>query len=529
MSRSTYPVAGLDDAEPDREGRPPDSRRVISNRWKLAVLVVAALAQLSLPLLGFYSTSADESARAIGANDATVVDLIRPDVWPPFYEVTVGLALDINDDLVVVPRIVTFIAGLICLWALMSMADRLFRDDRTTLIAGFVGALIPHRLVFSVAPMSEIFLFLFAILAANSLLAWIQTDEDRHGLAAAGWLLVATMVRYEAWVMAAVVAGYALWRYLRQRDAHLLGVAALCLGFPLIWLISNLTWPGDIRYLSLTSQQTSISLLPSRLQVTNTALYQFLKDLILIPGLLFGMTALAVNAKRSRPIRIWAALEFTPMILVSVAAFVSRSTPLASPWRLSGTWIIMVIPFFAYAVTWLWDSLTGRRALIAASVLLASGVFPMIGRTATKLSGSKLTTEELNIGRKVGNMLDGSSGQALIESSEGFEYLDMLVATGHLDRFILTRGEDPFVLAIFSGDIAAWENRDPDLIANHARVNYSFDQGVDPQVLACDGISLFLVQSDELESTAARTPGLSVAVVGAGWTLFRIEDECPGT
>ncbi|MGA7280963.1 MAG: glycosyltransferase family 39 protein [Acidimicrobiia bacterium] len=525
MDRSTSSAPSI----ATREIGPPGKRRGLeanSNRWKLAILVLAAVAQLSLPLLGFYSTSADESARAIGAADASVADLIRPDVWPPFYEVTVGMALHVDEDLVLIPRLVTFIAGLICLWALMTLTDRLFHDDRSTLIAGIIGALVPHRLIFSVAPMSEIFLFLFTILAATSLIAWIDTNEPRHGLATGGWILLATMVRYEAWAMAVIVAGYAGWRYLRRRDSYLLVVLAFCLGFPFVWLISNLTWPGDIRYLSITRQQAALSPPPFSQLLTKTALFQFAKDVVFIPGLLAGVATLVIKIRRDRRFRIWAGLALSSILLVSLAAVVTQSTPLAAPWRLSGTWTLLLIPFFAYAVTWIWDTMGGRRATAAATILLAITVLPMIGRTATKLGTTVLTTEELSIGREVGNLASQSDRLALIDSNEGYEYLDMMVAAGHPDDFVLTRGDDPFVLAIFSGDLEAWEERAPDLVANHAAPNYSFDDGVDPVSLACDGIGLFLAHTEELKTAAASTSGLALVIAGAGWQVYQVEVSC---
>lgn len=51
--------------------------------------------------------------------DLTLARAVEPLIWPPFYKIFVGAALKIYDDLFLTPRILTQIAGLLNLGALV--------------------------------------------------------------------------------------------------------------------------------------------------------------------------------------------------------------------------------------------------------------------------------------------------------------------------------------------------------------------------------------------------------------------------
>ncbi len=496
---------------------------------RLAIVLMAAAAQALLLYAGFYSSAADESARALGAWDARFVDLIEPDVWPPFYEVLNGFALRVFNNLFVTPRVLAFVAGLMVLWALMSLADRIFKDARITALTGIIGAFLPHRLLFSVAPMSEIYLFLFLILAATSVFEWLEDGRDHHAVLAGVWFGIATTIRYEAWVAGGLFAAFVFYRIVRTRGSALVSLLAamiIPLVFPAMWLTSNLVWPSDIHFFSITSQQAATAN-PNFLRVVyNTATVQMALDILLAPGLIAGVVALLGLARRQAGLRWWSLVVFSPVAVVTAAGLVTGSVPFAAPWRLGGAWTLLLIPFFAYAVLHVFEQRSNRWRVVGAATLVVLTLLPIIGRSAHLATNSKFSVEELELGREVGDLIADRGGKVLIEPATGFSFLDVIVASNRPDAFELTIGPDPYLVALFISRPDAWRRLEPELANTYLAVNYDFTRGVDPEDLACAGIVLVMTFTTEQTAAAMATTGLTSVGSEAGWTLFEPAVPC---
>ncbi|MGZ5382747.1 MAG: glycosyltransferase family 39 protein [Acidimicrobiia bacterium] len=507
----------------------PSPATRLGARAQLGVLAIAALAQALLLYAGFFSIAADESARALGAWDAKLADLIEPDVWPPFYELVNGLALRIYRELFVTPRILSFVTGLIVLWAIMSLADRMFGDRRVTLLTGLVGAFLPHRLLFSVAPMAEIYLFLFTILAARDLFAWLEDGRDRDAVMAGVWFGIATTIRYEAWVMAGLFAAFVLYRMLKnpkRRLSSLLPAMVIPLVFPAVWLIANLTSQSDLHFLSITSQQARTAN-PRFLRVAyNTAMTQFARDLILAPGLIAGVFALVNRARRHLTFRWWAYLMFSPVAIVTIGGMVTGSVPFAAPWRLGGTWTLLLLPFFSYALFVILDQAEGRTHLVGAVALIVMALVPLIARSAQLAVNSRFSVEELELGREVGRLIAETGGDVLIEPATGFSFLNVIVASNHPESFVLTIGPDPYLVALFISRPDAWKQLEPQLAERYLEVNYDFTAGVDPAELACEGIELVMTVTPEQTEAVRATAGIAAVGTAGEWNLFEPSIPC---
>src|SRR3712207_4877088 len=105
-------------------------------RLRLSAILLAALAVQGVMLrAGIERLSADESARALLAHGLSWANALEPFVWPPFAKLLVGLALRLHDDVFVVPRILSGLAGLGAILAVARLAGLLFRDFRIQLAA----------------------------------------------------------------------------------------------------------------------------------------------------------------------------------------------------------------------------------------------------------------------------------------------------------------------------------------------------------------------------------------------------------
>src|SRR3712207_3987107 len=123
---------------------PTDARRARENsaamglggyRLRISAIILAALVVQGILLrAGVERLSADESARSLMAHGLSWTNALEPFIWPPFTKLLVGLALKLHDDVFVVPRILSGLAGLGVMLAVAHLAGLLFRDRRVQLL-----------------------------------------------------------------------------------------------------------------------------------------------------------------------------------------------------------------------------------------------------------------------------------------------------------------------------------------------------------------------------------------------------------
>ena len=169
-----------------------------------AVLAAALVLQLGLFGIGFHRVSFDESARSLMALDLSWANALEPFIWPPFYKLFVGLFLKLWGDVFLVPRLLVGAAGLLAILALVRLSDLLFGDRRVNLLTAVLAVAFPHRLIFSVAPLSDIYAYLFLLAAAGCVLAWLRRGSVAQLLLGCACVLGAETVRFEVGSFAVV-------------------------------------------------------------------------------------------------------------------------------------------------------------------------------------------------------------------------------------------------------------------------------------------------------------------------------------
>lgn len=501
------------------------SRRVLSSMpWApmVAAVVAAGIAQLVLLATGFLATATDDAAHVLRAQLSSFSSSwLDPDVWPPLDEVAFGAVLRVWSDAVWAPRALTFLLGLATAAALVWLTWELTRDAFASWCSAALAALLPQRLVFGISTMGEVFVYLPVVVGAALTARWLRDGRRSDLFGAAVALGVATMARYEAWFVALLFGLMVLWQWRKRvvstRDLVLVGIIVSAL--PLWWLIVLVSKNDPIDYLSITRQITLVEEPSTRKIVINSAGFRYLRDLIRALVLIIGIVELVrwVIAPGWR--RVWTLTFFLSLPLLTAATVLTKSVPLATPWRLGGIWLMLTLPAGLAAVARWWRRPGWVLPTIAVAVVLLT--FASWARTSYNLTKrSALTSAEVDLAKSLGR----TPGRILIETPLGdFNYLDLVTASGDPDQFDLTRGDDPFLLGLFINWYDRWAEREPELIEQFASENIDLTDPEAVAALTCDSYGRVVVRTDEAVATL-EAAGFDLVRERAGWSVFAPPD-----
>ena len=492
----------------------------------LACLLLAALClQLGLFGIGFHRVSFDERARSLMALGLSATNALEPYIWPPFHKLFVGSFLKLWGDVFLVPRLLVGAAGLLVILALVRLSDLLFGDRWVNLLSALLAVAFPHRLIFSVAPLSDIYAYLFLLLAAGCVLAWLRLGSVPQLLLGCACLFAAQTVRFEVGAFAAVLFPLVLHRWLVRRalgPGVVAAAAVLLFAFPAFWIADTWLWYGTLDGLGFTGKQYADSLGTSR----SRAMYlsplgrNLALDILWNPLMLGGLAMLAWFAARDAAVRAWTVAFGAPLLLITATMVLTFSIPMAAPWRTTGAWALLLLPFEALAIVRLAAWLGGRgqrmRGAVVAAVLLAVGLLPPAARSAVYVREGMLDAqtgawrEDRAAGLHVVRELGASGAKALLDSAGNLDFLHVLDGSGAPERFVLSHGTDPLAVASYTPS----QGPPP-------ADRFSLGSGGSPEVLAAERVRLLLVRNpgfvaalDELERwQRARTFG--------AWVLFR--------
>ncbi len=471
-----------------------------------AALVLALLAQALLYARGFHALSADDSARVLAARGHGLSALWQPGWWPPLPAMVQGLLLELWPDLFRAPRLLAGLVGLAVVPAVGRLAARLFADRAVSGAAVVLAALYAPRLVFAMLPLAEIWLTLFAVLAAADTAAWLREDSPGLLRRAAVWSLFAAMSRYEGWLLAAALAMLALvaWRRgvagRRLGGSDAAGTVLVAAVFPVYWLAAA-ALGGRLALLGEASRRYDLLQGGASAVVwRHTHLFQFLRQAATTP-IVAGAAALTVWWLRSSRVRWWSSLMLFPLLGMSALALATHSLPSHNWGRLAAPWLVMLLPFLAWLLEKAAAALAppgpGRRALLACAVVVFLAGF--WDGAASVAARSDMTRDDLRAGRAAAAMVADGPGRILLDSSH-WSHLHLQVASGIPDRFLLNTGYDPRLPG-------------PSILPDEALPT--------PEALRNLGLDL-LVFRDPERVRALAAAGLEQAAAFGPWRLFRI-------
>ncbi|HYZ31142.1 MAG TPA: glycosyltransferase family 39 protein [Crenalkalicoccus sp.] len=505
-----------------------------------AVLGAALLVQTGLLAIGFYRISYDEAARTLIALRFDWGTAFAPEIWPPFPKILLGLALRVWHDPFLVPRLLSSLAGLLVVWAVFALAERLAGDRRVALLAAALAVVQPQRLIFAVAPMSDIYYLLFVLAAAICVLDWLRGREAALP-AAALCLALAETVRFEAILFGAALGLLVLHRWLvarRLRFPMVALVAAVLLAFPARWLWATWLRDGSLDALGLTSRQYVANYGASRLRALwlspfgrNLAL-----DLLWCPVLALGLWPAWQAWRRGGAERDWLVALFLPYLLFGAVVTLTLSVPMAAPWRTTGAWVLLALPFTAMALVRIGDRIAawpglppwGRRSAIAA--LLAAALLPPVIRSGiyVRTGMTEEATRRPRRDRAAGLAVRAAlarlgGGRALIESASNLDFLEVLALSGAPQDFVLNAGRDPIEVGI-EVPMERLRRRRGDTAAIEAELTdrYALAEGGAPARFASEDIRLVLARRPESIAALDASPAVMRQAQYGAWVLYRV-------
>ncbi|MBT8458125.1 MAG: hypothetical protein KJN60_00465, partial [Boseongicola sp.] len=270
-----------------------------------SLLAVAFLAQLALFRLGVYSTAADESARTLIASQLSWNNALDTFVWPPLYKIVFGLGLEVHRDLFLTPRIMSQVFGVLTCCALAWYGYSLFRSRAVALVSIALSIFLNHRLLFSVAPMSETIYNPIILLAFASFVQLLRSFRAFDVHLTAVFLALASMVRYEAWFASLLFGIFLVWMCFVRRRVLLRSVviAGLIVSiFPSVWLTIAHFGEGGVRSIFVASMQpTALGVSTSQMLLWSHA-FRFMRD-VLETALIVGLIPLMLIGGRDGVVR----------------------------------------------------------------------------------------------------------------------------------------------------------------------------------------------------------------------------------
>lgn len=423
-----------------------------------ALILMKTVLQLVLYLIGYEVYAADDFGRALKADHWLYhhkLDLgwdgwlgLAQTGWLPFSDYLFGLALAINRDLFITPKIVNLLVSGIAVVAVYFLGRELF--GRT---AGFVTAALfafqPWNVWLGISGMtSDLPTIVFIALFGLFLFRWFETDRPQSLLAAAGLLFLANGFRYENWLfslvfsLVIVVTVVSRWRQGRLPSGTVTAaVSALTLIniFPIFWMVASYYFLGDwlpalnrtnVSYVSLDTTRPKIS-------IPVLALTSFPLEIILS---IIGV-ALFLKTDQRKSFRVYLLVIVTTFLLF--AAVVKGQLPLtgAGVSRNLLPFVVFLLPFVGFLSTRLVRfPEPGRNQSVVAGflIILTIGTFDIIRAFNYPASFPK---DALYAGwmvrglQRTGTVVD--NGKILIERAKDWGDLSIVALANRPERFVL--------------------------------------------------------------------------------------------
>ena len=222
-----------------------------------------------------------------------------------------------------------------------------------------------------------------------------------------------------------------------------------------------------------------------------------------------------------------------PFPLVTAVMIASMSVPMAAPWRTSGPWVFLLLPFTALALLrtgeWLWE---GRARTWGLAGLLLVAVVPPVIHTAQIVRKGMLDDamrdwrRDREAGLFIMEELARFGGKVLIDSTDNLDYLDVMTGSTVPERCLLTSAADPLEVANHMPlRTKYYRETDAGTIRKYFADQFNLNRGGSAEALARNDIKLVLVKA----------PGFARGLEGSalverlrsfgGWVLYRVRSN----
>ena len=409
-----------------------------------AIVVLFFIVEYNLLSREFFALSADESGHTLEAYEWYKGEAQLFSIWLPFHKIVNGIALKIHYDLLVTPRIMSGLFGLLTLLSLIVLTQQLIENKIVTILAGFLATIFLPIAVFSVLPLIEIYFFFFILSSIACFFLWLRNEKITFLWLTIIFLSFGITTRYEAWIFALflfVIIAYQIFksnRTSKQKAILILAIIVIISAFPLYWI-----------YLSTAANQNAhgfVSSVTSRYnegkivgEIKNNAIYQFLT--INITSLnIIGLASLFYLTKINSKVKKYSIILLGTLITFSVLSFVIKAMPTHNYWRIAMIWSLLLLPFTAY---WLYHLLetsdsspVNKYGFVIFFILL---IYFFNSQTTQFSSLSYLTRDEVNVGDFLNEITREEHAKIYVmrDGSDKWRYVNLLVTSQKPEQFVI--------------------------------------------------------------------------------------------
>jgi len=251
---------------------------------------------------------------------------------------------------------------------------------------------------------------------------------------------------------------------------------------------------------------------------------------------LLGVAVCCWLTFKDRVVRVWAAIFFAPLALITAMMIATMSIPSAAPWRTSGAWVLLFLPFTALALVrvseWLWHGRAGAWPLAG---LLVVALVPPAMHSAQIVRSGMLddVTQDWRGERRAGLYIKDElahlgDGRVLIDSTDNYDYLDVMTGSTVPKRFVLTSTADPLEVANYMPLRSKYYREgDKAIIRKYFADQFDLDEGSSLDILEKHDIKLIIVMAPEfVQSLDGSTLVERLGSFGE-WVLYRVRWNAP--
>jgi hypothetical protein len=403
----------------------------------LCVGVVRAAMSAIVLWGGFRAVSDDDFARIVHAQEFALNPALDPTgtSWLPFPFWFGGSAMMLFGTSITVARGVALVLGIASSLLLYAAARLLVKNRDGALIGALLATVFPWAARLGVATVPELPAAALSVFA----LATLAHERPGHRMWGALALLVATLCRYEPWLVAGVFAAFSLYDASRSRGdrVRFASAAALAVLGPALWLIHNAMTHGDVlHFLARVSAYKRAVGGASGVW----ALIGYPLSLVREEPELVIVAAVLVNHGRGIPksFRRPVVGLGVMLALLSVAAIPGGAPTHHGGRAVLAIWLVLAIGVGEGARRALASDLRWRFALFVIALMpLGAGILrPWYARLDSFITRA----DEVAIGASVSGHLD--ERRALVEAQD-YGFFAIQAGSGAPPRVLLDRNVDP--------------------------------------------------------------------------------------
>jgi Dolichyl-phosphate-mannose-protein mannosyltransferase len=430
------------------------------------LVLMKTVLQLTLYLTGYMVYAGDEFARAM-----------RGDYWVqhlefelggqvgylallgggqlPFPDYLFGLGLALHRDLFLTPKIINLAVSGIAVIAVYFLGRELFGRTAGFLTASLF-AFLPWNVWLGISgETSDLPSVTLITLFALFLFRWLETDQPRALLAAAGYLSVANSFRYENWffslVFSLLIAFSTLSRWRQRRlawQAVSVAVCALAIinAFPIIWMAASYYILGDWLPALHKTNAFMVAFMGSsqtvRPQISNVsipvlALASFPFEI----AVSIGGIALFVRSDTRKSFRLYLIVLVATFLLFNVV-FKGQLAAFGGIARYLLPYVVLLLPYAGFLLTQLpkTPELGWNQGILASClILLATGTFDVI--RAFNYPGTAFPRDAIYAGWTIRGLQETGTipknGKILIERAADWGDVGIVALANRPERFVL--------------------------------------------------------------------------------------------